>query len=232
MSTIKLSDALNDIANVNKPIKVGGVAGNRIEVYDENQTTLRDFVDNNGFKQVRYRDEYVGGEWVDAVGGAAPDEGNVTIGGITFRALFFDGGNTEERKTNSFELAHDIDFEGVNDGTYAIEWHVHYAPTTNDAGNVKWFLDYVYMPVNAAPIPQTSVSFVDAIPANTQHFHSIGGLELPVPTGGFGVGDLILFSIRRTPTDAQDTYASDVILFKTALHIPINDFGSRQRYQK
>ncbi len=42
MATIKLADALNNLANVTKTIKVGGVSGNRIEVYDTDGITIRE----------------------------------------------------------------------------------------------------------------------------------------------------------------------------------------------
>jgi len=210
----------------------GTIRANRLEVYDVDDTTLREFVDSNGFHAIRYRDEYVGGEWVDALGGAAPDLVNVTIGGVATRMQAYDGANTEERKSNSFENAHDLAYDLINAGTVKIEWHVHAMASTNNAGVAKFFLDYCYIPANSAPIPQTPISCLVNISANQQYFHKIAGAELPVPAGGFGIGDIILFNLRRTPTDSQDTYPYDILLIKTALHVPTDDFGSRQRYIK
>jgi hypothetical protein len=66
----------------------------------------------------------------------------------------------------------------------------------------------------------------------TQYKQYIVGVELPKPTGGFNIGDLILFNIKRIPTDNEDTYGSDALMIKTALHVPVDGNGSRQRYIK
>ena len=190
------------------------------------------FIDSNGFKEIRYRDEYVGGPWLVPAGVAAPDVVSAVIGGVTTQCYTFDGGVTEERLSNSFEIAHDLSIDEINEGTLKIEWHNHFRPSTNNAGDVKFFFDWSYSPPNAAPIAMTSLSFVHTIAANKQLHHLIKGVELPVPLGGFAIGGIIDFTLRRTPADAADTYADDILLIKAALHVPTNDYGSRQRYVK
>lgn len=204
---------------------------NRIEVLDSDGN-VKEFIDDNGFKSIRYRDEYVGGEWVNPQGGTPPDDVTVTIGGVSFRMKAFDGGNTQEWFANSFENAHDIAFDELNDGTIKMEAHIHFMPSNNNAGTVKWFFDYCYLPVSGAPIPQTTLSMLNTFAIDKQHVHMLAGVELPIPAGGFNIGDVILFNIRRNPSDEEDTYGSDALFIKCALHVPTNDFGSRQRYIK
>ena len=212
---------------------------NALEVYNSDGA-LTYSVDSRGFSTViSYRDEYVGGPWVDASGAAAPDLVNYTIGGVATRKYSFDGTATEERLSNCFEIPHDAAVDQLNAITERIEVHIHWMPSTNDAGNVKWFLDYCYIPVNAAPIPQTGLSVVATVPINTQYYHRISAfvgpgavISLPKPTSGFTIGDVIEFTLRRTPTDPQDDYAADAILLKVAMHVPINSSGSRQLYVK
>lgn len=228
---ITKADGTTVILNIDSSNKVLKVY-NKLEVYDNDNTTLREFIDNNGFKQVRYRDEYVSGPWVEASGAAAPDLVNVTIGGVGTRKYAFDGSATEERLSNSFEIPHDIALTEVNNDTLFIEWHVHFRPSTNNSGDVKWFLDYCYSPFGGAPIAQTSASFIKSVSANQQYFQLVEGVEIPKPVGGWGIGGIITFNLRRSPSDVQDTYPDDVLLVKTALHVPVNDSGSRQRYIK
>lgn len=201
-------------------------------VIKDSDGTIVEKINTDGFYQIRYRDEYAGGAWLPASGGAAPDLVNVTIGGVAIQSYAFDGGATEERLANHFELAHDLPFTEINDGTYKIEVHTHFRPSTNTAGVVKWFFDWTYTPEGGAPISMTPISYTYTIEINQQYYQFIGGIELPVPAGGFGIGGVITFNTRRTPNDAQDTYASDVIFIKTALHVPIDGNGSRQRYVK
>jgi hypothetical protein len=200
------------------------------------KTTLNDNGDvittGNMVHKAEYRDEYPGGEWQTPSGAAAPGAEPVTIGGVATIVLSFDGVNTEERKSNMFEINHDVDIDGLNAETVKLEWHVHFMPSDNAAGDVKWFFDYCYIPANGAPIAQTSISCIKAIAINQQYYHLLCGEELPKPASGFNIGDVILFTLRRTPTDGDDTYEADALLLKTALHVPIDMDGSRERYIK
>lgn len=206
----------------------------------KNQTgDIVQFIDTNGFRGIRYRDEYVGGSWVSAAGAAAPDLVAYTIGGVATTKYSFNGAVTEERISNTFEMAHDVAFEEVNAGNLYIEAHIHWRPSTNNAGQVEWFFDYSYDKVNSAPIAQTSLVSLGVVNSNEQYYHKITSFEdavavvrIPIPSGGFSLGDIINFTLRRTPNGVNDTYPDDAILEKVALHVPTNDDGSRQRYVK
>lgn len=216
--------------------KLFGSSDNPIAVKNSSDV-ISEYITEDGFYSTRYRDEYVGGVWLTPTGAAAPDVVNVTIGGVATQKYAFDGGTIEERLANSFEIPHDMSIIDVNNGTLKIEWHVHFRPSTIGSGDVKWFFDYCYTPppVNGtvfAPIPQTSLSAIKSITANTEYYQYIVGAELPVPLGGFELGGIITFNLRRTPTDSEDTYAADALLIKSALHVPTDGRGSRQRYIK
>lgn len=154
-----------------------------------------------------------------------------TIGGVPINMLSFDGGNTIERMSNSFEIPHDLALDQVNTGAVNIEWHIHFMSSNTGSGTVKWIIDYCYIPANGVPIVQPSLNILQEMNGQ-QYFQFIKGGLIPVPAGGFDIGGIILFSLSRNPTDVQDTYNSDIILIKTALHVPINEDGSRNRYSK
>jgi len=214
-----------------------GFSGIRVPVeYIDGAGNVVSFTDGNGFTRIEYRDEYPGDDWSTPQGaGSTPSVANVTIGGLLYRTRQF-AGNAENQMSNKFEIPHDMDIDRVNAGLVAVEFHDHFTPTTNDAGVVKWFFDWMYAPVsNGSPLPplaMSTLSFLQTISVNTQHHHYVAGVELPIPAGGYNIGDIIRFNIRRTPADAQDTYNAPVIFDKCALHVPINSMGSRQRYIK
>lgn len=211
---------------------------NIIEFKNANGDIVSKF-DTNGFKEIRYRDEYVGGGWLNAAGAAAPDLVQYTIGGVGMSLYSFDGNNTEERISNIFEQAHDVAIDKLNSLTEFIEAHIHCMPSTNKAGVAEMFLDFCYAGVNSAPTPQTSLKATINIPANSQYKHfivsfkdALNNARLPKPAEGFEIGNLMLFTLRRTPTGTGDNYPDDLILLKVALHVPTNDYGSRQLYIK
>jgi hypothetical protein len=182
---------------------------------------------------ITYRDEYVGGAYFVPSGANAPDEVNVTIGGVSTKKYSFDGVTTLEKLGNTFEIAHDVALAQVNAGTLHIELHIHFAPSDNvTTGTAKFTVDWALIKAQGAPVAGTQVSITKAITTNKQYHNLIEGVNLPVPTGNFDVGDLIEFTISRNPADSGDTYGADIIFYKTALHVPIDMLGSRQPYIK
>jgi hypothetical protein len=173
-----------------------------------------------------WRDEYPE-IIVPASGSAAPDSVGATIGGIARQMYSFDGANTTEILSGSFEIPHDYMIGET------IEVHVHWRPSTTGTGDVKWFFDWEYSPANAASITQTTLSKVETIGSNKQFWHLITSIgNLPQPSTPFGIGGKIGFNIRRTPSDAGDTYTGDALLEQISLHVPCDTNGSRQIYVK
>jgi hypothetical protein len=179
-----------------------------------------------------FRDEYVGGEYFVPNGASAPDTVNATIGGVVTQKYAFDGVNTTEKLGNTFEIPHDIPITEINAGTFPIEVHVHIAPSDNNTGDVRFTFDWCLIKANGAPIAGTQVVITKTITANQQYYNLLVGGNLAVPSGGFGIGDLIEFTLTRDPSNAGDTYASDVLFYKIALHVPVDMLGSRTTYTK
>lgn len=186
--------------------------------------------DLQGFRQcfgdaISHRDEYPSHPWIAAGAQASPDLTNHTIGGVARRIYAFNGATTEERLSSSFEIPHDYAYG------QPIEVHAHFRPSTTGSGDVKFFFDWEHSPAQGAPASQTTMTLVHTINADEQYYHLIKSFG-DLPDLGFRLGDKIGFNIRRTPTDAADTYAADVLLEQVALHVPIDSDGSKQRYAK
>lgn len=181
--------------------------------------------------QVVWRDEYPA-HILEAGAQAAPEPVNVTIGGVFRRLYSFDGGNTEERLSGSFEIPHDmILFEVTDMEAILPELHLHFRPSTNNAGTVKFFFDWEHSPAQGAPDAQDTISMTFEIPANSLGVHFVKTFGY-LPNLGYEVGDKIGFNLRRSPADAADTYASDILFEQIALHVPIDTLGSRTIYTK
>ena len=171
-----------------------------------------------------YRDEYPS-SILPAGAQAAPDEVNVTIGGVPRRMYSYDGSNTEERLSGSFEIPHDY-MLGED-----IEVHIHVRPASPLTGVFKFFFDWEFSPVFDSPQAQTTLSCTYEITEGAQYDHllvSFGNL----PDLGFGIGDKIGFNLRRTPADEEDTHAGEILFEQVALHVPCDTLGSREIYTK
>jgi hypothetical protein len=184
---------------------------------------------------VNWRDEYVGGEYFTPTGSTAPDIVDATIGGVVTRKWSFDGSATIEKLGNSFETPHDMDYISVNAGTKSIEFHIHAGPSDNNSGNVRFVVDWALLKAQGSGsriISGTQLVLTKTFTSNNQYTNYIFGANLTLPTGGFSIGDIIEFTISRTPSDVADTYASDTIFYKCALHVPVDMLGSSQTYSK
>jgi hypothetical protein len=180
----------------------------------------------------QYRDEYPSGQWVNASGGAAPDEVSVTIATIATRKQAFDGGSTLESKSNMFEIPHDMAVTAVNAGTETIEFHIHGMPSTTGSGTARFTFNWCYSPSNGNPVAQAAQVVDFVISGNTQYRHMLVGVNLPLPSGGYDIGGKIDFTVFRDPSLPADTYGADFLFDKCALHIPLDSIGSNTRYGK
>lgn len=189
-------------------------------------------VDTEGFSRIEYRDEYPSAPWAFPQGVAAPDEVDLTSNGVTTRGRAFDGGSTVESLTAQFEIQHDTAVEALNVETVKMEMHVHVRPMVNDATprQGRFEVLWEYGPPNAAPVAMDTQVILVTIPSNSQYWNLLGGVEPPIPTGGYKIGSIISATLRRTPAHTDDTYGSDLFLTQFALHVPVNGDGSRQRY--
>lgn len=218
------TDAIIEIVNGDSDAVLSFDASRNITAIGGDLTVKTDSQRTLFLERACYRDEYPT-PLVKAGGASAPDDVAYTIGGVETTRYSFDGNATEERISGSFEIPHDYKFGG------AIEVHIHWLPSTNGTGNVQWFFDWCYMGVGSAPQAETTLSVIDAVSTNQQFFHKIKAFG-NLPVNGYALGDKILFTLRRTPNGANDTYADDAILEQIALHVPVDTFGSRQIYAK
>lgn len=181
---------------------------------------------------ITWRDEYVGGDYFVPNGAQAPDQVDVTIGGVVTKKWSFDGANTTEKLGNTFEIPHDMAITQVNNGTERLEFHLHLAPSTNDSGQCRFVVDWCYIPFGGVPIAGAQMILVKSFNANLQYANLLEDANFTIPVGGVGVGGLIEFTISRTPTHQDDTYNSDIIFYKAAMHVPCDMLGSRSEYIK
>jgi hypothetical protein len=136
---------------------------------------------------------------------------------ITARA-FAGTGATVEQLGGSKELFHEMLF-----GTDIIP-HVHWAPTTADAGNVKWQLRYMLVNRNGVYGSGVTTSVTDAAPGVAWK-----GLRSNFPaisTVGVLAGSRIMFTLFRNPADAADTYAHPVIAPNFGVHVQVDMLGT------
>ena len=190
-------------------------------------------VDENGYMYpIKWDDVMPAGNWEPASGGTAPDIATHTVGGIAMNFRAFDGNATEESMANSFEILHGIAIELLNDSTNKQDIHIHAMASTTGSGVAKVFFDMVYLPVNGAPISMGTYSTLITINANEQYYHKLGYVLITKPSSGYNIGDKIQVRLRRTPTDAQDTYAGDLLFLQCAMHFPFKSTGSNMPYMQ
>ena len=151
------------------------------------------------------------------VGASAPDLVQfLAAGGL--RCFGFDGNATPEQLYGTHELQHDYQ-EGTN-----ILFHVHWAPTTANAGDVKWQLEYSWQNTDGTFGAATTISIVQAA-GGTAWVHKLAAFAAITGTG-FKIGSVVNFRLFRDPTDGSDTYVDDAGLLSIGIHYLSDTLGS------
>lgn len=137
------------------------------------------------------------------VPGANPP-GAAVVG--NFSVLQFTGvGATVEQVFFEFHIPVDMDL------TENLSVHIHWAPSTAAAGNVKWQLDWVA--INSGELLTagvTSTSVVDATTSTQDELQESD--DMTIASASLSAEDVIGIRIYRDPADVADTYAADASL--------------------
>jgi len=149
-------------------------------------------------------------------GAAAPDL--VAWNGGAISVYSFDGATITEQLFGNCEYNHCFK-EGAD-----IHPHIHWAPTTADAGDVKWGLTYVWDNPGEGPGAETTIYATVAAPgvAFRQQFASFPAIS----GAGKKIGSQFQFRLFRNPTDAADTYTKDAVIQTMGIHAEVDSFGS------
>ncbi|NJL73901.1 MAG: hypothetical protein HC892_01510 [Saprospiraceae bacterium] len=214
-----------NVDTLNRLLEIGDIANGNYSMFESNGVYAA-----KG-SAITWKDE-MPSYLLNVSGAASPDSVSHNVGGVLRQFDAFDGGGTEERKSGSFEISHEMVVdEAMKLLGYLPELHIHWRPSTAGTGVLKMFFDWEYSPPQGDPIPQTTLTFLDTIATPQQYRHKLTSFG-KLPNLNFQVGGKIGFNIRRTPNDPQDTYGSDILLEQIALHIPCDTNGSRDVYIK
>lgn len=148
-------------------------------------------------------------------GASAPDL--VAINSTSVGERAFDGNATTEQLFGTIEIPHSAK------NASAATFHVHWMPTTTNAGNVKWQVDYHLLSENSAATTVTTIT-------GTTAAGGVAWKHLRTDLSGtitVSLGQQLCFRIYRNPSDAADTYPDDAILLTAGLHIEEDTVGSR-----
>jgi hypothetical protein len=161
-------------------------------------------------------------------GATAPDQEAVP-GAPNISVFAFDGGNTVESLSGTFELLH-----GYREGSDL--WpHVHWSPRTGAAGNVRWVFEYIVRTNTgefSAPAVLTAVQAAGGLGPNGRPIQHNVEFSAAIPGAGLVIGTQIRFVLRREPANAADTYGGDALLWAVGLHYEKDSAGSLQRFVK
>lgn len=170
-----------------------------------------------------YRDINLSGAALTPVGATAPDL--VDFVNSNLKVFAFDGNNTIERLYGSLEMQHDY-FEGTD-----VEVHVHWAPTTANAGNVVWKM-YISWGQKDELFPVPTLLTAAPVAAGGTAWEAKYSELGMLPGAGKIINSQFVLHLFRDPTDPADTYPDDAALVQIGIHYRVNSLGSRQMRTK
>ena len=113
-----------------------------------------------------------------------------------------------------------------------IKPHVHWAKTSDAAGDVLWSLRYKWFnfgelqPAWSAPITATDVQAADS---TQKHMISTFG---NISARDKNISSLFLCQLGRLATDGGDDYAADALLYEFDIHYIVDGRGSLNEFSK
>lgn len=146
----------------------------------------------------------------------------VAINGDAYLSCYaFSGTNsTPDQISGSIEIPHSYK-EGSN-----IQFHVHWAPTTANVGNVVWQLRYAWYNHLGTPVGATIQTTTVATTSGVAWQEQTSAFDL-VGTGKT-MGSRLVFTLFRDPVNAGDTYAFNAATYDMGIHVEKDTLGSRQ----
>ncbi len=154
--------------------------------------------------------------------GAVPADPIVYGPGGAVRIRGFNGAAIVESMDFTAQLPHSY-MEGTD-----IYPHIHWCPTTNNAGTVIWRLDHYWVNINGTvPVLSQTDAQIAASGVAWQH------LVTPLPSiagAGKTISSMLMCRIWRDP--GTDSYPDDAGLLEIDFHFQVDSCGSRQEYAK
>ena len=160
------------------------------------------------------------------LGASAPDL-VAFLGAGGLKAYAFDGGATTEEVHFMLQMPHSYKSE-TN-----LRPHVHWAPTTNDAGNVVWQLEYTWQKIGGTFGAAATIASTALAAGGTAWVHNYSSFaEIAGAGKGENVSSMLVCRLFRDPTHVSDTYAHDACLLEFDVHFQVDALGSKQELIK
>lgn len=108
--------------------------------------------------------------------------------------------------------------------------HIHWAPTTIDAGNIVWKFEYKLFG-NGDTIPAEwggSTITLATTEAIVQHIDGFDAVDASTEA----ISSMMLWRLSRLGAEATDTYPEDATLFEFDIHYLTDSFGSYLEFTK
>ena len=107
-----------------------------------------------------------------------------------------------------------------------MDFHLHWSPSTANAGDVVWAVEYVWTEKNGTATNTTITS--STITSDGVAFRHQVDTIIPTLSGtGRGIGGIISGRIYRIADAAADDYADDAFLLAADFHYQVDGFGTR-----
>ena len=110
-----------------------------------------------------------------------------------------------------------------------VEAHVHWAPTDDSAGNVRWVFEYTWANIGSTfPALATFGGTSAAASQNAHIYADLGELN----SSGKTVSSMMMCRLIRDVAASGDTYAADAALLEVDFHYRLDGFGSEAETTK
>lgn len=111
-----------------------------------------------------------------------------------------------------------------------LRFHVHWAPSTTNTGNVVWELEYSASAINGTFPSSTSIEKLDAADG-TALKHQISSFA-EIDGSSLGMSSMLICRLTRLGDDGTDTFTGVAYALEADFHIELDQMGSSEEFVK
>lgn len=110
--------------------------------------------------------------------------------------------------------------------------HVHWTPTSTDAGNVLWRLEYII--ADRGEVFPASYTVINTLAEASliANMHLSTPLGTGIDTTGYGISTMMVWKLSRIGGDGTDDYGADARLLEFDIHYQADEIGSAEERTK
>lgn len=104
--------------------------------------------------------------------------------------------------------------------------HIHWSPSTTDAGTTRWGLEYTWQNAYLSVFPTTTTIYAESVASGVANDHLMANFD-PIDGAGKKISSMLICRLFRNSSHDNDDYGAAAFVLEQDFHFQKNTDGSR-----